>query len=363
MAATSWSGSEKRREPRPLQVKRRAPPIRASGRSRRSSIRRLRRSSSAVSASRTWNWTVWPTRTTSVMAIPPGVVGPDHVADEEVAALERLLVLVDHPADVQALLDPLLVLLGQVLEDLAEDLERGPAAQLADDVPLDLGDDHRPADRPAPLADDRPDRQRAVELDRHGAVVEDLAVEDEPVLARRRWLPLAIPPTTGMPGATSSSRLRNGSVGNVNGSPSRINDGRGVRSAASGRVRPARPRARASRRTAPRRTRAGAAGARSRAAAIAQRLRAAVPSTSRSSPTIDSPVQPRTCRPRPAAGHLARRSRPRASAWCIEAKTRARSAGSPPSRLGRAVDHLAQRGLGIPHGRERRDALHRSRPP
>ena len=43
----------------------------------------------------------------------PGVVGPDHVADQEVAALERLLVLVDHPADVQAVLDPPLVVGGR----------------------------------------------------------------------------------------------------------------------------------------------------------------------------------------------------------------------------------------------------------
>ena len=90
-----------------------------------------------------------------------------------------LLVLVDHPADVQAVLDLLLVVGGELLEHLAEDLERGAAAELADDVLLGLGDDHGVADRPAALADDRPDRDRAAEQHGHGAVVKRLAVEHE----------------------------------------------------------------------------------------------------------------------------------------------------------------------------------------
>ena len=44
----------------------------------------------------------------------------------------------------------------------------GPAAQLANDVPIDLGHDHGRADRAAPLADDRSDPERPTQLDRHG---------------------------------------------------------------------------------------------------------------------------------------------------------------------------------------------------
>ena len=57
------------------------------GRVARSSIRLLR-SSSAVSASRTWNWTVWPTRTMVGDGDPARVVGAHHVADEEVTPTE-----------------------------------------------------------------------------------------------------------------------------------------------------------------------------------------------------------------------------------------------------------------------------------
>ena len=50
------------------------------------------------------------------------VVGPDHVADQEVAALERSLIFVDHPADVQAVLEPALIVFGELLEHLAQRL-------------------------------------------------------------------------------------------------------------------------------------------------------------------------------------------------------------------------------------------------
>ena len=44
---------------------------------------------------------------------------------------------------------------------------------------LGLGHDHGVADRPAALADDRPDRDGAAEQHGHGTVVKRLAVEDE----------------------------------------------------------------------------------------------------------------------------------------------------------------------------------------
>src|SRR5208283_2939771 len=45
-----------------------------------------------------------------------GIIGPHHVAHQEVAALERALVLVDHPADVQAILNSPLIVAGKLLK-------------------------------------------------------------------------------------------------------------------------------------------------------------------------------------------------------------------------------------------------------
>ncbi len=73
---------------------------------------------------------------------PSRLVAPDHVADQEVAALEPLLVFVDDPANVK----PLLVLRGEIGEDFADDFQRRPAAQFANDVPIDPGHDHGGAD-------------------------------------------------------------------------------------------------------------------------------------------------------------------------------------------------------------------------
>src|SRR5215210_8036552 len=86
----SWSGRPKRRTPRPLQVNRRAPePCWPASRSRSSS--------SAVTASRTWNCTVVPTSTSCPMAI-----APEHTADQEVASPELLGLLVDDAPDLHA---------------------------------------------------------------------------------------------------------------------------------------------------------------------------------------------------------------------------------------------------------------------
>src|SRR5208282_2745518 len=71
-----------------------------------------------------------------------GIIGPHHVAHQEVAALERALVLVDHPADVQAILNSPLIVAGKLLKHVPERLQRGAAAQLADDVRVGLGHDN-----------------------------------------------------------------------------------------------------------------------------------------------------------------------------------------------------------------------------
>ena len=109
----------------------------------------------------------------------PGIIGPHHVAHQEVAALECALVLVDHPADVQAILNSPLIVAGKLLKHVPQHLQRGAAAQLADDVLLGLGHDHRVPDRAAALAHDGCDRQRTAEQHRHRSIGKCLTVEHE----------------------------------------------------------------------------------------------------------------------------------------------------------------------------------------
>ena len=82
--------------PRPLQVNR-------SAAAAASPASISRRSSSAAAASRTWNCTVWPTVIVVADHDRAGrLVAAEHVAHEEVAALEVDVVLVDDDAEVQA---------------------------------------------------------------------------------------------------------------------------------------------------------------------------------------------------------------------------------------------------------------------
>ena len=68
-------------------------------------------------------------------------VGAEHAADEEVAPVERGLVLVDDDPDVQALAGQRPVLGAERLDQLQQALEGGPAGQLVDGVALGPGDD------------------------------------------------------------------------------------------------------------------------------------------------------------------------------------------------------------------------------
>lgn len=113
-----------------------------------------------------------------------GVVGADDVADEKVAAVEGFLIFVDDAADVEALLDALLVVFVEYFEDFAEDFEGGAAAELADDVAVGAGDDHGMTDGAATLADDGADGDGSVDLDGDRAGIEDFGIEDEAVFAR-----------------------------------------------------------------------------------------------------------------------------------------------------------------------------------
>src|SRR5581483_6984845 len=79
------------------------------------------------------------------------LVGAQHVADQKVARLEAVLVLVDHLPQVQTLVDQAHVLLGHHAGagHLQQPLQGGPAGQLVDDVALRLGDHVWVADGPA----------------------------------------------------------------------------------------------------------------------------------------------------------------------------------------------------------------------
>ena len=102
----------KSREPRPLQVKSR-PPAAGSCRAGESGARR---SSSAVVGVADVELHRLADADDSPTWIAPVAVGPEDVADEEVAAAERLPVFADDPPDVQPLRGPLLVVGGSALK-------------------------------------------------------------------------------------------------------------------------------------------------------------------------------------------------------------------------------------------------------
>ena len=165
-----------------------------------------------------------PTSTLVPTEIDPSCLArTEHAADQEVAAPELGLVLVDDDADLQPLGQQQPLVVGQRLGHLGEPLERGLAAELADDVVLRVGDDVRAPDRPATLRHHGAHARRPAEQHADRAVAAQLAVEREPVPARARARPRPCPPMTCRSGRSSASRVTNASTGNVNGSVSSSN--------------------------------------------------------------------------------------------------------------------------------------------
>src|SRR5581483_2402908 len=111
------------------------------------------------------------------------LVRAEHVPDEEVAAGELGLVLVDDEAHVQATAEQLAFVVADARGELLEPRDRRPAAELLDEVPLRTRDHERVADRPATLRDDRVDGD-AFEEDADRAVGEHRLVEREAVGTR-----------------------------------------------------------------------------------------------------------------------------------------------------------------------------------
>src|SRR5207253_1330067 len=82
------------------------------------------------------------------------LIDTEHVANEKIAALEFVLVLIDDAADMQTMLKELLIFGLQFRVDLLQVKKRRPAAQLQNDVFLGLGDDQaaaRPSGQPSKL--------------------------------------------------------------------------------------------------------------------------------------------------------------------------------------------------------------------
>src|SRR6185503_17184038 len=92
-------------------------------------------------------------------------------AHEEVAALELGARGIDREAEEGHVLADLRLALSELVQRLEQDLERGLAAELLDQVALAVRDHPRLADRAAALADDGHELDRALDRDHHAARV------------------------------------------------------------------------------------------------------------------------------------------------------------------------------------------------
>jgi len=114
---------------------------------------------------------------------PAALVGADHAPDQEVAAAELEAGLVDDAADLEPMAHELPLLVGGGGGRLLEPLQGRLAAQFEDEVPVRPGHHVRLADRPAALGDDGADLDAACQHGAHGAGVDDLVVDHQPVPA------------------------------------------------------------------------------------------------------------------------------------------------------------------------------------
>src|SRR6266545_5054784 len=87
---------------------------------------------------------------------PAPLIHPHDLPDQEVPPPWRELVLVDRPANVQALAEQCSILGREPVRQLLEPNKRRAASQLVDDVPFGPGHRVDVADRPASLGDEGP---------------------------------------------------------------------------------------------------------------------------------------------------------------------------------------------------------------
>ena len=146
--------------------------------------------------------TVCPTRIWLPTATAPvSGIDADDRADQEVAPLVLGLVLVDHDAEEEALGGQGLLVMVEVLDHLAQAVERGLRGELGDDVSLGPGDGHLRPDGRCALRDARQHLDTA-EAHRHRALVDHVVVEKEAGGA------LAWPRSRGRPGPASRAAPR-----------------------------------------------------------------------------------------------------------------------------------------------------------
>ncbi len=214
-------------------------------------------------------------------------IGADHVADQKIAARELVAIFADRAAEVQAVLDHFFLVGAECAECLVQLLEGRLAPQLGNDVLLGLGNDHRPADRPATLRYDRARRSgpwsstaTAPERSTCRPISNRFSPGPEP--------PLAMPPTAGTCGRSSFSRLSNTSAGKLNGSPITSSVAPGGQSPRSRSGQPMNVPPSAGRNSKCIGT-SSTSGSRA-----AHNTIAGAPSTSTPVPTIASPVEPMT---------------------------------------------------------------------
>jgi hypothetical protein len=107
---------------------------------------------------------------------PGARVGAQEIADEKVAAMKFLQVLVDDQSDEKVATCLFLVLGREGVEGLDQHLIGRPVADLVDKVPLGLGDGPGLTNRRAALGNDAAELELAAEGDRDATFLEHFAV-------------------------------------------------------------------------------------------------------------------------------------------------------------------------------------------
>jgi hypothetical protein len=103
----------------------------------------------------------------------------DDVADQKVSLGPRVLVFIDDTTHMQSMIDQLLVTHRQLAEQLFQADQGRPSSQFIDDVSFRLGDDHRLANRTAPLRDQGADLHGTMQVKQDSAAIEDPVSENQ----------------------------------------------------------------------------------------------------------------------------------------------------------------------------------------
>ena len=192
--AASWSGSPKKRAPRPLQVNTRAP----SRRARREELPQVlvgRRGVADLELHGRADLDQSPTAIAPTSRSAPRTLRIRKSPRLKSALCSSTTRPRCRPFEASARSSG-----GSGAHALDQPVERGLAAELVEDVALGLGDGERLADRAAALGDDRARSARAGSSEHADrAVGDDLVVEHQPVAARARAAD-AMPPMTARPG-------------------------------------------------------------------------------------------------------------------------------------------------------------------